>query len=93
MPGLTAEDKAAIHFAEVESVDGLLITSGASGYIGVATGKGDTVKEASDEAYRLASQIVIPNLRYRLDIGDRVRNRDWQALKFFGWLDDDAPHA
>ena len=93
LPGLTTEDKAAIHFAEVESVDGLLITSGASGYIGVATGKGDTVKEASDEAYRLASQIVIPNLRYRLDIGDRVRTRDWNALKSLGWLDDDAPNA
>lgn len=93
LPGLTTEDKTALHFAEVESVDGLLITSGATGYIGVATGKGDTVKEASDEAYRLARHVVIPNLRYRLDIGDRVRNHDWQALKSLGWLDDDAPPA
>ncbi len=90
LPGLTTEEKAAIRFAEVEMVDGSMITSGASGYIGVATGKGETVKEATDDAYRLAAHVVIPNMRYRLDIGERVRTRDWQVLKSLGWLDDDA---
>ena len=93
LPGLTPEDKTAIHFAEVELDDSLLVTSGASGYIGVATGKGDTIKAATDEAYRLSSHVVIPNLRYRLDIGHRVRARDWHGLKSLGWLDDDAPLA
>lgn len=89
-PGLTDNDKAALHFAEVESVGDLLITSGASGYVGVATGTGNTIKQATGEAYRIASHVVIPNLRYRLDIGERVTNHDWQALRTMGWLDDEA---
>lgn len=90
-PGLSCEDKDALHFAEVELVDGVLITSGASGYIGVVTGIGDTIKQATGEAYRIASHVVVPNLRYRLDIGYRVRKHDWQALRSMGWLDVDAP--
>ena len=90
-PGLSSEDKDALHFAEVELVKGVLVTSGASGYIGVVTGTGDTIKQATEEAYRIASHVVVPNLRYRLDIGYRVRKHDWQALRSMGWLDADAP--
>ena len=90
-PGLNSEDKAALHFAEIESPEDVLITSGASGYIGVATGTGDTVDQAVNDAYRIASHVVVPNLRFRLDIGERVKNHDWQALRSMGWLDDDAP--
>lgn len=92
-PGLTAEDLAALHFAEVEQIGDHLVTSGATGYIGVATGKGDTVKQATGEAYRIASHVVIPNLRYRLDIGDRVTAHDWHDLRTMGWLGDDAPES
>lgn len=89
-PGLSSDDKAALHFAEIESVGDMLITSGASGYIGVATGTGDTLEQAIDDAYRIASHVIVPNLRFRLDIGERVKNHDWQALCSMGWLDADA---
>lgn len=90
-PGLTGEDRAALHFAEVERIGDHLVTSGATGYIGVATGKGDTIEQATVDAYRIARHVVIPNLRYRLDIGERVKAHDWHALRFMGWLSDDAP--
>ena len=69
---------------------GQLVTSGASGYIGVATGTGSSVRQARDEAYRVARQVVIPNLRYRTDIGERVISRDLLALTALGWLAPDA---
>ena len=92
-PGLTGEDRAALHFAEVERIGDHLVTSGATGYIGVATGRGDTVEQATVDAYRIARHVVIPNLRYRLDIGERVKANDWQALRLMGWLSDDAPDS
>ena len=68
-----------------------LVTSGATGYIGVATGRGCTLVMAIAEAYRITSHVVIPNLRYRMDIGHRLMAHDWQALRDIGWLGDDAP--
>lgn len=90
-PGMSAGDLAGLHFAEVALKGGHLVTSGATGYIGVATGAGDSVLEARDRAYRIVRQLVLPNLRYRTDIGDRVMAHDWQALHDLGWLDDAAP--
>lgn len=89
-PGMSAADREAIHFAEVAQAGGQLVTSGASGYIGVATGVGRSVRDARDEAYRVARQVVIPNMRYRTDIGDRVISRDLDTLAALGWLDPGA---
>ena len=85
--GMTVQDRNCLHFAEVAQVDGQLVTSGATGYIGVATGTGQSVKEASAEAYRIARMVVIPNLRYRTDIGERVMNTDWKRLETLGWIE------
>jgi phosphoribosylamine--glycine ligase len=84
--GMTAEDHAALHFAEVAQVQGRLVTSGATGYVGVATGTGKTVPQAAQAAYRLAAKVVAPNLRYRRDIGERVACGDLQRLVQLGWL-------
>ena len=85
-PGTTAADRAALHFAEVAQVGEHLVTSGSCGYVGVATGIGDSVQAASDAAYQLARQVVVPNLRYRTDIGERVRQHDLARLAALGWL-------
>ena len=85
-PGMTAADRAAMHFAEVARLGDHLITSGTCGYLGVATGVGDSVRAASDEAYRVARKVVVPNLRYRTDIGERVHQHDLAWLKRLGWL-------
>jgi phosphoribosylamine---glycine ligase len=63
-----------------------LITSGASGYVGVATGTGADVQQAAAAALRLARMVVVPNLRFRTDIGERVVRSDWAALQAWGWV-------
>jgi len=85
-PGLGEADRAGLHFAEVATRSGQLVTSGMSGYVGVATGTGPSVEAASQAAYRLARQVVVPNLRYRTDIGQRVREHDLARLAALGWL-------
>jgi phosphoribosylamine--glycine ligase len=86
-PEITEQDHRHLHFAEVARVGGQLVTSGATGYVGVATGCGKTIAEASAQAYRVARMVVVPNLRFRTDIGQRVRNRDWNQLEALGWIE------
>jgi phosphoribosylamine--glycine ligase len=69
----------------VANVDGQLVTSGATGYVGVATGVADTVPEANAQALRIAHGVVVPNLRYRRDIGERVACNDLARLQSLGW--------
>ena len=85
-PGMSEADSAALSWAEVAQVRGQLVTSGCTGYVGVATGAGATVHDACDAAYRLARQVVVPNLRYRIDIGERVRSHDLERLRQLGHL-------
>ena len=56
------------------------------GYIAVVTGRGDTVEAACDTAYRVVNKIVIPQGRYRNDIGERVIREGLGDLRRFGWL-------
>ena len=83
---LDAQDLSHLHFAEVAQVQGRLVTSGACGYVGVATGVGATVGQANAEALRVARGVVVPNLRYRTDIGDRVSHGDLALLQRWGWI-------
>ncbi len=83
---LGERDMASLHFAEVARAPGGLITSGACGYVGVATGVGASVEQANLEALRVARGVVVPNLRYRTDIGERVTRGDLACLQRWGWL-------
>ncbi len=83
---LGEQDFAQLYFAEVARVQGRLVTSGACGYVGVATGTGATVDQANAEALRIARGVVVPNLRYRTDIGERVTRADLGCLKRWGWI-------
>jgi phosphoribosylamine--glycine ligase len=85
-PGMTDDARDGLHFAEVALCDGRLMTSGTVGYIMVATGRGATVREARRAAYEVAGQVVIPNLRYRRDIGERFVERERAELVRLGWL-------
>lgn len=84
---MTPAERDRLHLAEVALEDGQLVSSGMTGYIGVATGVGDTVEAASRMAYEVAEKVVVPNLRYRNDIGERVSNGDWQLLRQLGWVE------
>ena len=89
----TAEELARLHLADVEWKDGTLLTSGMIGYLMVATGTGATVERAQAEAYALASKVVVPNLRYRTDIGDKFLRRDRALLTRLSYLAEPAPDA
>jgi phosphoribosylamine--glycine ligase len=85
---LSAEDERNLHFAEVEKRDGQLLTSGEIGYLMVATGRGKSAELARDAAYVLARRVVVPNLRYRTDIGTKFAIRDRDSLRRWGlWHD------
>lgn len=80
-----AADPRHYHFGEV-GLDpaGQLVTSGLYGWTMVVTGTGETILESQQGAYRRAREVTIPNMRYRLDIGDRLINGDYKTLEQFG---------
>jgi phosphoribosylamine--glycine ligase len=86
-PGLSHEDHEHLHYAEVRLEEGQLVTAGSIGYIMVATGLGREVEEARSAAYGLVEQVVIPNMRYRRDIGEKFLSRDRDEMRRLGWLD------
>ena len=92
-PAMTADDRTRIHLAEVALAGAQLVTSGQTGYVGVATGTGDTVGAAARCAYELARKVVVPNLRYRRDIGERLERGDLARLRTLGWYAEPEPYA
>jgi len=85
---LTEDDRDAIHYGEVTMHEGQLATAGMIGYIAVVTGRGATVEAARDNAYRVVNKVIIPNARYRNDIGERVMSEGLPELERLGWLDE-----
>lgn len=83
---LTAADREHLHFAEVAMEGEQLVTAGSLGYIMVVTGRGATVEAAREDAYGRAAKVVIPNLRYRLDIGEQFLARDRAEMERLGLL-------
>lgn len=86
---LEQTEREQLHLAEVALQQGRLVASGTTGYIGVATGVGNTVQQACSKAYDLAHKVVAPNLRYRNDIGQRVMNGEWRRLEALGYLSEE----
>lgn len=83
---LSAKEKELIDFSEVETLHGDLFASGMTGCIATAIGKGKTVKSACKQAYQIASKIIVPNVRYRLDIGKNLMEGDWNQLIDWGYI-------
>lgn len=69
-----------IHFWEVAQRGGQLVTAGILGQVMVATGVGRDIEAARGAAYGLAKRVVVPNLRYRNDIGERLARSDLATL-------------
>ena len=80
------EERPHLHYGEVGLKDGQLVTSGAYGWTMVVTGTGSTIEEARDRANKLADRVIIPNARYRRDIGDRLASQDLSSVIDLGLL-------
>ncbi|HKY98559.1 MAG TPA: phosphoribosylglycinamide synthetase C domain-containing protein [Gemmatimonadaceae bacterium] len=83
---LTDEDRDSLHYGEVTMQDGELRTAGMIGYALVVTGIGATIEKARADAYDRVHKVVIPNGRYRQDIGVKLMEKDWARLNALGWI-------
>jgi phosphoribosylamine--glycine ligase len=85
----TAPDPAeARHYRlmDVRLDGGQLFARRHTGYVMVVTGTGDTVEAAREAAAARARNVVIPDLRWRNDIGLRFLAEDGARLRNLGWL-------
>ena len=74
-----------IHHGDAKLVDGDWRLAGNSGYALVVTGSGPTLEDARKETYNRVRNVIIPNMFYRTDIGERW-NRDGDLLQTWGYL-------
>lgn len=80
------ESREGIHIEDAKNVDGQWRAAGESGMPLVVTGMGETMAEARSQAYGRIDDIVIPNLYYRDDIGERWIDGDGDRLLAWGYL-------
>src|SRR3546814_10401002 len=83
---LDEEDYRNLHFGEIGLADGAPVTSGLYGWTMVVTGCGTTIEESRHAAYARAGRIHIPNMRYRMDIGERLVDGALPGLAQLGYL-------
>jgi phosphoribosylamine--glycine ligase len=79
------EIKEGLHPCDIKLVDGDWRLAGNSGYALVVTGSAATMQDARREAYNRVKNIMIPNMFYRTDIGERWA-RDGDLLQTWGYL-------
>jgi len=71
---------------DVRMAGGCLFARRHTGYVMVVTGTGATVEEARAAAGARARNVIVPDLRWRGDIGVRFLEQDRVRLAALGWL-------
>ena len=74
-----------VHIEDAKLVDGQWLVAGTSGVVLCVVGLGPTMKAAQQQAYSRVKNILIPNMYYRDDIGDRW-SEDSDRLLSWGYL-------
>jgi len=74
-----------VHIEDVKQVNNEWVVSGTSGVVLIVVGIGTTMKAAQKQAYNRVENIMIPNMYYRKDIGDRWFE-DFDRLHTWGYL-------
>jgi phosphoribosylamine--glycine ligase len=74
-----------LHHCDVRLVDGDWRIAGSTGYALVSTGSGPTMPDAQSQAYNRIKNIILPNMFYRTDIGNRWV-KDGDLLHSWGYL-------
>jgi phosphoribosylamine--glycine ligase len=76
-----------VHIEDVKAVNNEWVVTGTSGVVLIVVGLGPTMKAAQRQAYSRIDNIMIPNMYYRKDIGDRWFE-DFDRLHTWGYLRD-----
>ncbi|MDH4073797.1 MAG: phosphoribosylamine--glycine ligase [Gammaproteobacteria bacterium] len=74
-----------IHIEDIRVKNGEWLITGHTGVVLIVTGTGISVKQAQAQAYQRVKNILIPNMYYRTDIGDRWFE-DHDRLHSWGYL-------
>ena len=74
-----------VHIEDVKQVNGQWLVAGTSGVVLVVVGLGPTMRQAQQQAYNRIKNILIPDMYYRMDIGDRWYE-DHDKLLSWGYL-------
>lgn len=75
-----------IHIEDVRLVNDEWLVTGTSGVALIVCGIGPTMKQAQRQAYNRVKNVMIPNMYYREDIGDRWNEEDSDRLHSWGYL-------
>ena len=78
-------DYSGVHIEDVKLVNGEWVVTGTSGVVLIVVGTGPTMRQAQTQAYNRIKNIMIPNMYYRTDIGDRW-HEDHDRLHSWGYL-------
>lgn len=92
-PELTEIEKSHVHYCELALENDELVTAGAYGWTMVVTGVGQSIAAASRKANALAARAVIPNVRYRTDIGKKLISGQYDYLRKLGTFGRDHSGA
>ncbi len=80
------DDRDGIHIEDAKLVDGQWRVAGDNGMPIVVTGKGETMMLAREQAYNRIYDIIMPNMYYRDDIGERWIEGDGDRLLAWGYV-------
>src|SRR4051794_1670529 len=84
---LTDRERDHLYYGEVGINNGQLVTSGMYGWTMVATAVADSIEKARREAAELADKVIVPNVRYRRDIGSALVGGHFAFVEQLGVLD------
>ena len=74
-----------MHIEDVKQKNGQWVVAGTSGVILIVVGTGQTMKQTQAQVYSRIKNVMIPNMYYRTDIGDRWEE-DSDKLHNWGYL-------
>jgi phosphoribosylamine--glycine ligase len=74
-----------VHIEDVKKFDDQWLIAGTSGVVLTVVGTGQTMKQAQNQVYNRIKNIMIPNMYFRTDIGDRWFE-DCDKLHTWGYL-------
>lgn len=74
-----------VHIGDAKCINGQWRIAGNTGVVLVVVGTGQTMRQAQNQAYNRIGNIMIPNMYYRMDIGDRWFE-DIDRLHAWGYL-------